>query len=205
MVNGFPAISIHALREEGDGVRDKVADLAVISIHALREEGDSAPPSRKPSNCLFLSTPSARRATTESFSGALANLYFYPRPPRGGRLKNDFGVAGLMGISIHALREEGDIRDGIAWVIIWNFYPRPPRGGRRCSRAVQQAQRKFLSTPSARRATTTMPPFLGSIDNFYPRPPRGGRLCRICRKVSPCQHFYPRPPRGGRRCGRLWR
>ena len=34
-------ISIHALREEGDGVsRNECGDCA-ISIHALREEGDS--------------------------------------------------------------------------------------------------------------------------------------------------------------------
>ena len=34
---------------------------------------------------------------------------------------------------------------------------------------------KFLSTPSARRATLDRPPQLLSITNFYPRPPRGGR------------------------------
>ena len=34
---------------------------------------------------------------------------------------------------------------------------------------------KFLSTPSARRATRALcvPP--ASLSNFYPRPPRGGR------------------------------
>ena len=34
-----------------------------ISIHALREEGDGAAPSITPFSVLFLSTPSARRAT----------------------------------------------------------------------------------------------------------------------------------------------
>ena len=34
-------ISIHALREEGDGdIKRKDGDLICISIHALREEGD---------------------------------------------------------------------------------------------------------------------------------------------------------------------
>ena len=33
-------ISIHALREEGDGSFDVEADNLGISIHALREEGD---------------------------------------------------------------------------------------------------------------------------------------------------------------------
>ena len=81
----------------------------VISIHALREEGDrraspSARSSRhfyprpprggrrsvdvlRPDTPLFLSTPSARRATHRS-----------PEP----RIRQD--------ISIHALREEGDVR-----------------------------------------------------------------------------------------------
>ena len=54
----------------------------------------------------FLSTPSARRATTCCRCGAACGAYFYPRPPRGGRRS----AAGLEGqpISIHALREEGD-------------------------------------------------------------------------------------------------
>ncbi len=33
-------ISIHALREEGDEIDDKKANVYYISIHALREEGD---------------------------------------------------------------------------------------------------------------------------------------------------------------------
>ena len=57
-------ISIHALREEGDTAAAAPADdYASISIHALREEGDTSTspiPLRMP---LFLSTPSARRAT----------------------------------------------------------------------------------------------------------------------------------------------
>ena len=60
-------ISIHALREEGDGV---LADLPavglVISIHALREEGDSYNPPAAARNWIFLSTPSARRATAKT-------------------------------------------------------------------------------------------------------------------------------------------
>ena len=34
------AISIHALREEGDQIGDMIIPYDVISIHALREEGD---------------------------------------------------------------------------------------------------------------------------------------------------------------------
>ena len=58
---------------------------ALISIHALREEGDISYKPIRRFFAIFLSTPSARRATQMStFS-----------------LQNDK-------ISIHALREEGD-------------------------------------------------------------------------------------------------
>ena len=79
-------ISIHALCEEGDLVgRNLVADLVVISIHALCEEGDMLQPLdhlirenfyprplrggrqarevHPAGPVIFLSTPSARRAT----------------------------------------------------------------------------------------------------------------------------------------------
>ena len=39
-VNGEIGISIHALREEGDGRRVNKSHYQRISIHALREEGD---------------------------------------------------------------------------------------------------------------------------------------------------------------------
>ena len=58
-------ISIHALREEGDGFFIySLIKTCLISIHALREEGDH-PSTRPPrSTSRFLSTPSARRATS---------------------------------------------------------------------------------------------------------------------------------------------
>ena len=56
-----------------------------ISIHALREEGDPTTPVTVRCMFLFLSTPSARRATE----------------------RLDEGVGDVV-ISIHALREEGD-------------------------------------------------------------------------------------------------
>ena len=79
---------------------------------------------------LFLSTPSARRATLrrELFQQRIRD--FYPRPPRGGR----HWPAG---------------RDWASWY----FYPRPPRGGRRPRSMLGQRGLIFLSTPSARRAT----------------------------------------------------
>ena len=57
-------ISIHALREEGDAhVVGGLAFCDEISIHALREEGDRRARAARAVAPLFLSTPSARRAT----------------------------------------------------------------------------------------------------------------------------------------------
>ena len=60
----------------------------------------------------------------------------------------------LFHISIHALREEGDSGLPMSSSPTRNFYPRPPRGGRPLHPLSQKAYRPFLSTPSARRATT---------------------------------------------------
>ena len=73
-------ISIHALREEGD--RPKMANILrayLISIHALREEGDTINQLRQAFQVQFLSTPSARRATT-SISVVFAFLRFLSTP-----------------------------------------------------------------------------------------------------------------------------
>ena len=129
-------ISIHALREEGDpSVADTLAVMNGISIHALREEGDLLRLLKTSLNSLFLSTPSARRATPRHIASFLMMMYFYPRPPRGGRRGIRFAATVILRflstpsarratytlnrlacndpISIHALREEGDeLRSG---------------------------------------------------------------------------------------------
>ena len=80
---------------------------------------------------IFLSTPSARRATFAMLRGALPDWIFLSTPSarRATRwmLKTHFALC----ISIHALREEGD---GMGTVGLATSLP-------------------FLSTPSARRAT----------------------------------------------------
>ena len=146
-------ISIHALREEGDAkISQSATCCSMISIHALREEGDTS------SKTTFW------RAKN-----------FYPRPPRGGRpIAIDFDgilcqflstpsarratgqqrvLSPLRGISIHALREEGDQVSATAAQTTRYFYPRPPRGGRHSLPTAREQPYQFLSTPSARRAT----------------------------------------------------
>ena len=167
----------------------------------------------------FLSTPSARRATRCAQPRAHAGIHFYPRPPRGGRLLSTRILASSVMISIHALREEGDLHKvlpTLSLVIsihalreegddhpgllsrgvdisihalreegdqLWggrtrplrDFYPRPPRGGRQWKKDNLPTRQEFLSTPSARRATTVAADTSIFPYDFYPRPPRGGR------------------------------
>ena len=178
-----------------------------ISIHALREEGDWLKHAHCHGFFVFLSTPSARRATIRHEKNSPCSPHFYPRPPRGGRpeslrvcgrelaisihaLREEgdqflFRLHCILQISIHALREEGDGGDFVAYTItgisihalreegdrggrggqpeLRNFYPRPPRGGRPPIFILEgTAMSKFLSTPSARRATYSIP---GLIDH----------------------------------------
>ena len=149
-----------------------------ISIHALREEGDRGSVKLSLLVCLFLSTPSARRATALSpclFELFLISIHalreegdafasnieveilnFYPRPPRGGRPIDQQAEIDSYLISIHALREEGDTGEIRRKDRPVYFYPRPPRGGRQKRRTEHACDKKFLSTPSARRATKAL-------------------------------------------------
>ena len=147
-----------------------------ISIHALREEGDKSTSFSSCSSLEFLSTPSARRATQMIICCAPSTKYFYPRPPRGGRPYLHTLEVRAEIISIHALREEGDLSTG----------------------RLRKRQWRFLSTPSARRATRKCRTNHPRVSNFYPRPPRGGRPSPPPGCTCNFSYFYPRPPRGGR-------
>ena len=85
---------------------------------------------------------------------------------------------------------------------------------------------RFLSTPSARRATRRRESSRATKGDFYPRPPRGGRLISLsivmaaeiflstpsARRAThpkrqwprPTANFYPRPPRGGRQGAKVY-
>ena len=143
----YEMISIHALCEEGDGIELRVGQDVDISIHALCEEGDGS------------------RA-----SGGKMGKNFYPRPLRGGRLQRFEQVRGTGGISIHALCEEGDPLLFILLYIIRHFYPRPLRGGRLAGRVLKVDSERFLSTPSARRATAQIERVLHFLDTFLSTP-----------------------------------
>ena len=125
---------------------------ALISIHALREEGDQSNKNITAKVCYFYPRPPrggrllmpllVRRATYfyprpprggRQRAGVFTCpfFYFYPRPPRGGRQPLPDHWHTYRTISIHALREEGDVVPGV----------------------IVAVRSQFLSTPSARRAT----------------------------------------------------
>ena len=150
------AISIHALRGEGDGggwrniqlrkdfyprppwggrprYFGTIPKAKPISIHALRGEGDRLKLRISPNINLFLSTPSVGRATRLPAKDAVS-VKFLSTPSVG---RATVGV-----------------------------------------RVVERGQFKFLSTPSVGRATPCQSPGLAVLRNFYPRPPWGGRPAR---------------------------
>ena len=137
-------------RQIGDQVL--VGHLSFLSTPSARRATFKS--TKRTQTYEFLSTPSARRATLSARGFTRHSEYFYPRPPRGGRQESFWGcsprhpflstpsarratslcsqcTASAKSISIHALREEGDVLR-IASMISYSL---------------------FLSTPSARRAT----------------------------------------------------
>ena len=123
-----------------------------ISIHALREEGDKVRRTQRHIRRDFYPRP-PRGGRPETGIPSTKILHFYPRPPRGGRLWIPRSMGGIPNISIHALREEGDLR---TWqrrckVIVFLSTPSARRATRR--RKHSKRSTRFLSTPSARRAT----------------------------------------------------
>ena len=78
-----------------------------ISIHALREEGDGAHLDVAVDTHEFLSTPSARRATLEGFN-LDDNVKFLSTPSARRATFKTVATRLMPEISIHALREEGD-------------------------------------------------------------------------------------------------
>ena len=106
-------------------------------------------------------------------------------------------------ISIHALREEGDIAGPDPDRHLRDFYPRPPRGGRHKHAAAKNDGPKFLSTPSARRATRRSSPRPSKASRFLSTPSARRATASCSPTPSNTKNFYPRPPRGGRRVHRL--
>ena len=124
-------ISIHALREEGDH-RSLFRSAQKIDFYPRPPRGGrptSSLPSWRGGN-FYPRPPRGGRPSGRKCDG-LSAFHFYPRPPRGGRRSLGVSTLYYAEISIHALREEGD----------------------RTAHGISNAAYRFLSTPSARRAT----------------------------------------------------
>ena len=98
-----------------------------------------------------------RGGRPETLPMPTSELDFYPRPPRGGRLGSFCWTVPIPMISIHALREEGD-RHLRGWKLSWE-----------------------ISIHALREEGDRDIPLVPLIDDdFYPRPPRGGRRPNAC-------------------------
>ena len=125
----------------------------------------------------FLSTPSARRATGISLLRHHGGQFLSTPSARRATLAfRNLLIA--IGISIHALREEGDLLGRVFFLVA----------------------RKFLSTPSARRATLQIEALEQQLEiSIHALREEGDR--EIFKLPYFPDNFYPRPPRGGRRTG----
>ena len=233
-------ISIHALREEGDAPsgrntpdtpnfypRPPRGGRLEGAVHGIKTKD-------------FYPRPPRGGRRVSGLVGA-SPTYFYPRPPRGGRqlarrlqgVQQGFlstpsarratgdvdRVEATIDISIHALREEGDDLPCSRYLEIQDFYPRPPRGGRQGVQLGDYHTLKFLSTPSARRATlTSCEKSRWRKISIHALREEGDDKTSLFERfqiisihalreegdrsgVSPgarSGYFYPRPPRGGR-------
>ena len=146
--------------------------------------------------------------------------YFYPRPPRGGRRGRVRAFQQHPRISIHALREEGDLYECRLCDVLVSFLSTP--SARRATylpvtlhpdipisiHALREEgdygliynewfRNQFLSTPSARRATGTVANYSKTkAISIHALREEGDKI--VQRLISLHRNFYPRPPRGGR-------
>ena len=190
-------LSTPSARRATDGHR-ALRDQREISIHALREEGDC---SRLSAFSIILNfyprPPGGGRPTAPPCSRRLCG-HFYPRPPRGGRPRflwlclyterflstpsarratTRRDVSQLpQGISIHALREEGDqpTADDFNGVLI-SIHALREEGD-----SVSHSRKACcsISIHALREEGDALGCIGGNVNvDFYPRPPRGGRRC----------------------------
>ena len=194
---------------------------SVEDFYPRPPRGGRPPLPRQPAGAnLFLSTPSARRATScpdvavdevvisihalREEGDRVRPVYEPPRvqflstPSARRATKLVKAIAAIQNISIHALREEGDLPEFLEELRKAKISIHALREeGDVPFRVYNKGVRTFLSTPSARRATVSASTSGAAALNFYPRPPRGGRPLSGWSSGRHL-HFYPRPPRGGR-------
>ena len=170
---------------------------------------------------LFLSTPSARRATSSrDFLYSSMSISIHALREEGDHCHRRHQPERCP-ISIHALREEGDLRPPRKAYCLRDFYPRPPRGGRR-GQAVHQALHQVISIHALREEGDILLPhqqrragdisihalreegdahdvvFVGERNFISIHALREEGDIPAARVALDALDFYPRPPRGGR-------
>ena len=145
----------------------------------------------------FQLTPSARRATLPCLVTWSSHRYFNPRPPRGGRppqrapgrmrcafqstpsarraTRRLTSWGGVLKISIHALREEGDEKAGPCHRASVYFNPRSPWGERPAVESLPKPDGAISIHALREEGDKTSAAGCPGCSYFNPRPPRGGR------------------------------
>ena len=101
-------VSIHATLAGGDPPAFPCTVRGHVSIHATLAGGDTAPHSSLRLVILFLSTPPSRVATPTCRRLSKPPACFYPRHPRGWRLRLERRCVQQGNVSIHATLAGGD-------------------------------------------------------------------------------------------------
>ena len=161
--------------------------LSDISIHSLRMEGDfhGSTNSNFTGNFNPLPPHGGRRIISRKVY--FPAVHFNPLPPHGGRLLDQGHAVGIVFISIHSLRMEGDTAVNAMRTMGQNFNPLPPHGGRPHYYDNKGMIVVFQSTPSAWRETILIDVDDFEQSDFNPLPPHGGRLLT---PYAPQNHCY---------------
>ena len=217
----FFVISIHALREEGDwsskaGARGQILFQSTPS--ARRATG-------RPSGGIHAGSDFNPRPPRGGRPFGLMDVFkehwkdFNPRPPRGERPAraqnlvddgkfqstpsarratiNGWNEQVKQWISIHALREESDVRRVIGVLVAVKFQSTPSARRATASETTGRAASAFQSTPSARRATATKGERIKAI-GFQSTPSARRATSPASSALGLRRNFNPRPPRGER-------
>ena len=161
------AISIHALRVEGDQLRRCRLRLKIVDFYP-RPPGGGRPEGVLPFTAVvnfYPRPPGGGRHRDQRFPSS--PFYFYPRPPGGGRPRSRGDMSGGNPFLSTPSGWRATRNKYVTCTTEEYFYPRPPGGGR----------------PKSQRRN-------GGRQNFYPRPPGGGRhpkspaKFRLCPPIS---------------------
>ena len=126
-------------------------------------------------------------------------MFKFLSTPSGWRATGGHGLryADRAGISIHALRVEGDEPPEPPEPTPGNFYPRPPGGGRQTGN-VTGIHTHWISIHALRVEGDEdyAGNFGQAMISIHALRVEGDRP--VCFRQAACRNFYPRPPGGGR-------